>query len=164
MYIGSSKNLKNRIIQHRNSLPPGIIKDIQQGDTFTVKILEMLPYGCNEFDIFSRESHFIQHYDTLNTGYNRAKTTCSTKEELLKSLEYFKKDIKMSRYIRNIISKREQPIYAKPHKSGTIRHIPIDVTLFSLIQEHAASRGESATAFINRAIDETMKRDNQKQE
>lgn len=31
----------------------------------------------------------------------------------------------------------------------------------SLIQEHASSRGESASAFINRAIDETMQRDNQ---
>ena len=29
----------------------------------------------------------------------------------------------------------------------------------SIIQEHAASMGESATAFINRAIDEAMARD-----
>lgn len=29
----------------------------------------------------------------------------------------------------------------------------------SIIQEHAASMGESATAFINRAIDKAMKRD-----
>lgn len=29
----------------------------------------------------------------------------------------------------------------------------------SIIQEHAAGRGESATTFINRAIDEAMKRD-----
>ncbi len=32
----------------------------------------------------------------------------------------------------------------------------------SIIQEHAASMGESATAFINRAIDETMERDKEK--
>lgn len=32
----------------------------------------------------------------------------------------------------------------------------------SIIQEHAASMGESATAFINRAIDEAMKRDKEK--
>ena len=31
----------------------------------------------------------------------------------------------------------------------------------SLVQSHAAKMGESATGFINRAIDETMKRDNQ---
>jgi len=29
----------------------------------------------------------------------------------------------------------------------------------SIIQEHAAAMGESATAFINRAIDEAMERD-----
>lgn len=34
----------------------------------------------------------------------------------------------------------------------------------SIIQEHAASMGESATAFINRAIDKTTERDNHKQE
>lgn len=30
----------------------------------------------------------------------------------------------------------------------------------SIVQEHAAKMGESATAFINRAIDEAMQRDN----
>jgi uncharacterized protein (DUF1778 family) len=30
----------------------------------------------------------------------------------------------------------------------------------TIVQEHAASMGESATAFINRAINETMERDN----
>lgn len=34
----------------------------------------------------------------------------------------------------------------------------------TIIQEHAASMGESATAFINRAIDEAMARDNQNKE
>ena len=29
----------------------------------------------------------------------------------------------------------------------------------SIVQEHAANMGESATAFINRAIDETMEHD-----
>lgn len=32
----------------------------------------------------------------------------------------------------------------------------------SIIQEHATSMGESATAFLNRAIDEAMKRDKEK--
>ena len=32
----------------------------------------------------------------------------------------------------------------------------------SIIQEHAASMGESATAFINRAIDEAMARDKER--
>ena len=32
----------------------------------------------------------------------------------------------------------------------------------SVVQEHAAAMDESATAFINRAIDETMARDQKK--
>lgn len=32
----------------------------------------------------------------------------------------------------------------------------------SVVQEHAAAMNESATAFINRAIDETMARDQEK--
>ena len=42
--------------------------------------------------------------------------------------------------------------------------IKVRVTLEkrSIIQEHAASMGESATAFINRAIDEAMERDKEK--
>lgn len=32
----------------------------------------------------------------------------------------------------------------------------------SVVQDHAASMGESATAFINRAIDETMTHDQEK--
>ena len=32
----------------------------------------------------------------------------------------------------------------------------------SVVQDHAASMGESATAFINHAIDETMTRDQEK--
>lgn len=31
-----------------------------------------------------------------------------------------------------------------------------------VIQEHAAARGESINAFLNRAVDETMARDNKK--
>lgn len=34
----------------------------------------------------------------------------------------------------------------------------------SIIKEHAEAMGESATAFINRAIDEAMKRDSTKQQ
>jgi uncharacterized protein (DUF1778 family) len=34
----------------------------------------------------------------------------------------------------------------------------------TIVQEHAAGMGESATAFINRAINETMERDKQTDE
>ena len=37
-------------------------------------------------------------------------------------------------------------------------HFSVDNFIF-IIKEHAEAMGESATAFINRAIDEAMKRD-----
>ncbi len=157
MYIGSSQNIRQRILQHKSSPPPAMKEDIQQGNTFSVKILEKLAYGCNQFELFNRESYYIQKYDTLNKGYNRAKTTCCTKEELLTSLEHFKNSAEMSKYIKNIIAKRERPIL--PQTYNAKHNIQIDGTRFAILQEHAADMGESATAFINRAIDSQSKRD-----
>mgnify|MGYP000039008203 CR=1 FL=1 len=55
------------------------------------------------------------------------------------------------------------PAQAEAHKRYMKDFVEIKVRMTadkrSIVQEHAASMGESATAFINRAIDETMKRD-----
>lgn len=54
---------------------------------------------------------------------------------------------------------------AEAHKRYMKDFVEIKVRMTAdkrtIVQEHAANMGESATAFINRAIDETMKRDNQ---
>lgn len=59
------------------------------------------------------------------------------------------------------------PAQAEAHKRYMKDFIEIKVRMKaekrSIVQEHATSMGESATAFINRAIDETMERDHQKQ-
>lgn len=55
------------------------------------------------------------------------------------------------------------PAQAEAHKRYMKDFVEIKVRMTankrSIVQEHAASMGESATAFINRAIDETMERD-----
>lgn len=60
------------------------------------------------------------------------------------------------------------PAQAEAHKRYMKDFVEIKVRMTavkrSTVQEHAASMGESATAFINRAIDETMERDNNKTE
>ncbi len=42
----------------------------------------------------------------------------------------------------------------------TVAQIRMERDKYHAVQAHAAGQGESTTAFINRAIDETMERDN----
>ena len=60
------------------------------------------------------------------------------------------------------------PAQAEAHKRYMKDFVEVKVRMKankrSIIQEHAANMGESATAFINRAIDETMHRDTQPNE
>ena len=57
------------------------------------------------------------------------------------------------------------PAQAEAHKRYMKDFVEIKVrmtaTKRSLIQNHASKMGESTTAFVNRAIDETIERDNQ---
>ena len=57
------------------------------------------------------------------------------------------------------------PAQAEAHKRYMKDFVEFKVRMTadkrSLVQDHAAKMGESATGFINRAIDETMERDNQ---
>ena len=59
------------------------------------------------------------------------------------------------------------PAQAEAHKRYMKDFVEIKVRMTadkrSIVQEHAAGMGESATAFINRAIDETMERDSGKE-
>lgn len=53
--------------------------------------------------------------------------------------------------------KRAQKAYMSRFVEVKVRMTPERRTL---VQEHAAAQGESTTAFINRAIDETIENDN----
>lgn len=174
-YIGSSINVKLRLQQHISSFKKlkcsvAFREDIAKGDTFTASILEKIDYGANQFFIFERESHYIQLYDTIKTGYNHAPTTASTKEELLRSLKSFQKDPEMVSYIENLIKKRETPIfegtilkrdYVEPYKSLRI-YLPKS-TVDSLYKHLSDLQDNDINKFINRAITETMERDNNEQ-
>ncbi len=56
------------------------------------------------------------------------------------------------------------PAQAEAHKRYMKDFVEIKVRMKAekraIVQEHAANMGESATAFINRAINATMERDN----
>lgn len=179
MYIGASKNVYTRIKQHIYSPTAAIEKDVESGDTFHVEILEKLPSGSNQFDMFGREKYFIDLYDSLNHGYNKAPTTCCTKEELLESLQHFKKSRKMTNYILNIIAKREKPIFYKEEETQAmsdlsnktkydleyakkkLKRIPLDVQKekYDEIKAAATAAGESVNGYIKKAIDDRMERE-----
>jgi len=59
------------------------------------------------------------------------------------------------------------PAQAEAHKRYMARFIEVKVRMTpekrTIVQEHAAQQGESVTAFINRAIDEAMLRDKEKE-
>ena len=168
MYIGASKNVYTRIKQHIYSPTAAIEKDVESGDTFHVEILEKLPSGSNQFDMFGREKYFIDLYDSINHGYNKAPTTCCTKEELLESLQHFKKSRKMTNYILNIIAKREKPIFYKEKETQAmsdlsnktkydleyakkkLKRIPLDVQKekYDEIKAAATAAGESVNGYI----------------
>lgn len=179
MYIGASKNVYTRIKQHIYLPTAAIEKDVESGDTFHVEILEKLPSGSNQFDMFGREKYFIDLYDSINHGYNKAPTTCCTKEELLESLQHFKKSRKMTNYILNIIAKREKPIFYKEEETQAmsdlsnktkydleyakkkLKRIPLDVQKekYDEIKAAAAAAGESVNGYIKKAIDDRMERE-----
>ena len=179
MYIGASKNVYTRIKQHIYSPTAAIEKDVESGDTFHVEILEKLPSGSNQFDMFGREKYFIDLYDSINHGYNKAPTTCCTKEELLESLQHFKKSRKMTNYILNIIAKREKPIFYKEEETQAmsdlsnktkydleyakkkLKRIPLDVQKekYDEIKAAAAAAGASVNGYIKKAIDDRMERE-----
>lgn len=98
MYIGASQNIHQRIMQHKYHPLRAIKDDIELGDTFRVEILEKLPSGSNQFDMFGREKYFIDLYDVIKHGYNKAPTTCCPKEDLLKTLEHCTPNTQMATY------------------------------------------------------------------
>lgn len=179
MYVGASQNIHQRIMQHKYHPLSAIKDDIELGDTFRVEILEKLPSGSNQFDMFGREKYFIDLYDSINHGYNKAPTTCCTKEELLESLQHFKKSRKMTNYILNIIAKREKPIFYKEEETQAmsdlsnktkydleyakkkLKRIPLDVQKeeYEQIKAAADAAEESVNGYIKQAIRQRMQRD-----
>lgn len=183
MYVGASQNIHQRIMQHKYHPLSAIKDDIELGDTFRVEILEKLPSGSNQFDMFGREKYFIDLYDVIKHGYNKAPTTCCPKEELLKTLEHCTPNTQMATYISNIIDKRERPIYTHsvdddstndiPSKStrkakydiqyakSRLKRIPLDVQKeeYEQIKAAADAADESVNGYIKQAIRQRMQRD-----
>lgn len=75
IYIGSSKNIKNRVRQHECLFYYGhcnnkIQSDINKGDTFKSRILYKFSSPCKESELREKEGEFIRKFNTFINGYN----------------------------------------------------------------------------------------------
>lgn len=116
-YIGSSKNVHRRVVQHNTSFNNGtaykkMMQAIENGEHFTCELLECMDYGCTVIDIQEKESYYIHLYDTLRNGYN---TDCHIVGDLKNTIRYKEylenKGEEVPSHILNLIDKYSTPIY-----------------------------------------------------
>lgn len=133
VYIGSALNCNARLKQH-SKYPQNkkMETDARLGD-FTAEILKEFPDGCTNAELAQTEQFYIEHYkSTMSKGYN---------------------DKTHSSYCHN---------YRRGGYTDFVIPLTVPKGCKAKIKAHAEAQGESTNAFINRAIDETMQRDNDK--
>lgn len=131
VYIGSSWNCNARLKQH-NRCPQNVKMeaDAKLG-VFTAEILKKFPDGCTNGELADAEREFCDLYEaTTDKGYNSP---------------YHSSCMHCER---------------RGSKDGFVFPVYLSKGDKELIKAHAKERKESINAFINRAIDETMERDN----
>lgn len=113
VYIGSTKNLKKRIIEHKSGLKTGkhysqeLVKDYSLGHKIVFESLET----CSEQNRFEREEYYINLFQSFNKekGYNKSNTakvsTPSLEGRLKHSLTH--KGKVLSREIRDKIRNKK---------------------------------------------------------
>ena len=76
VYIGSSKNVKQRLEYHDTSFRckgtycnSKFFEDIQKGHKFRAEVVEKLP-GVYFYELRDREAYYVKFYDSWKNGYN----------------------------------------------------------------------------------------------
>ena len=168
-YIGSSINVAKRIQAHMTKPPLQMIDDISSGDSFSVEILEKIPFGViNRYDLIDKENHYIKTFNSIKNGYNRQFACISSENSDIEQIKYWEKhgdkekvDLCKSRIQqrKSLILKPEKPIKEK---------LPVfHVTLRGSIARYkaaAADAGLSMAQFFVTAADEKIERDGLKTE
>lgn len=140
MYIGSSINVNARILQHDYSFQSlncskKFIHDIQQGDTFSAKVIEKCHFGISEYELRSKEFSYMKQLGSLENGYN---------------------------YRTNYLDpKLKHVIIEQLNARKNLKRIPLDVQKdkYDEIKAAADSVKESVNGYIKKAIDERMERE-----
>lgn len=116
VYIGSAIDCARRVKQHKKSFKSlscnsKILKDVIGGYEFRFEIIWIPDCKITWFDLYEKEAEYINKYNSLSDGYNIAKTTATSKSELLRQLKQYRcQKGKMAEqgaeYILEIIRKR----------------------------------------------------------
>lgn len=148
-YIGSSKHIRKRILEHDSSMRKSILekgnwtvnKEIYQAITSGIKfrtvILHKFENGCTLYEMIRMEGKFLSELGGVNNTYNGT------------PMFYVAKDSKIGMRRCDPAGKEE------------LKQVQLDMqrTQYEVVQAHAQAQGESVNGFIKRAIRETMERD-----
>ena len=175
-YIGSSKNVKKRIIQHAQGLKKGrgnkaLCKAYEQGHMLKCEILEKIPWGVNTYFLLDRERFFIERTPRKELMNIAPPVSTTEKGGLWLVKNTVDNDLALSIY-----TKKSQPImpqtpkkereekakYYSEHYETISLVIPKDKK--AAIKAFAESQGKSLNGFIKEAIDEKIERDTGKKE
>jgi len=123
-YIGSSKNIKNRLYQHKRLLEKGEHHSIKLQNTYNKYgkdnfIFEIIESLDDEILLIEREQYWIDGLDTYNNGYNSRPiadsplgTKCS--EETKKKISEFHKKRKRKPHSEETKRKLSEHFKGKP--------------------------------------------------
>lgn len=168
IYIGSSRNVSRRLYQHAYSLLKGngqseLQKLLPHGLPLTAEIICELPNSATWYDLNDAESDCIQRAKEEGNCINVA--PCRKQRESDREIiDKFKPGSDLHNHCKRLYERRNKPILPiveKPIRVKRTEKICLMVSEHDReqIQQHAASTGEKISAFILRAIRETMQRD-----
>lgn len=133
MYIGSSKNIENRIKKHKKELKDNThvnfkfqIDFNKDNNAFDYTVIEEVD---NPNQLKEREGYYIKLFDSINKGYNMMNSTelkVSSKDQLDKlMIDYF-------RDVKNYKVPIKIPYICK---QGTVRQTNLKIKIFVVLNE-----------------------------
>lgn len=164
VYIGSSINVRDRIIQHERVFRDGkgaenLRLAVAAGHTFRAVLLEKVSDEKDYFCLFEKETEYIKKYTGNVETYNRAPTTASSKEELERFLvEHPRIGEDEKRYIRCLIRKRSIPIGITRESTFKMLRSECGENYAVKVAEKAKAEGTSVNAILKRALDEFLEK------
>lgn len=164
MYIGSSVNVRDRIIQHERTFRAGKCAEnlkslVADGHMFRAVILEEVSDEKDFFYLFEMESEYIKKYEDSVEIYNKAPTTASTRRELERFLEIHPRiGESEKRYILLLMRKRSIPIGITREPAFKMLKNEYGDDYAVNVAAKAIDNGTSVNAILKKALDEFLEK------